>query len=342
MNKIRSFFLYLSVTDKQLIKKCPERELLIQEIIGISVLITAVFASFSGAYAIYKVFDHGVLSITIGILWGYTIMNIDRQLVSSFRTSGTASMESQIFSRYLGPLFLRMPLAILLGVIISIPLELRIFEAEIDEYLRKAERTKLTELRDNLHVAHLERKNDHAYEVQRFEFRIDSLEQMRTSVQENIGEEERKPVTKYVTRRDSSGELYQVRLIRESARLALLKQQFDDYTQQIGELKREFDSKKMAFLAVTDKHESEVDSMVIAEAGYGRVYDSFVTRYGALKDITEDPSNAEIGFGIRLTIILIEIMPVLLKVLSENKQYGRFMESGDRRQAEKMEIGNIR
>src|SRR5689334_8430677 len=53
--------------------------------IGATVLSTAVLASLSGGYAMYKTFQSGPKAVALGLLWGIIIFNLDRYIVSSLQ-----------------------------------------------------------------------------------------------------------------------------------------------------------------------------------------------------------------------------------------------------------------
>ena len=71
-----------------------------------------------------------------GIFWGGLVFNLDRFLVSTMKKSkGRLKEVIQIFPRLL--------LAIFLAIVISKPLELKIFEQEVNEKLQYTGATKL-------------------------------------------------------------------------------------------------------------------------------------------------------------------------------------------------------
>ena len=89
-------------------------------------LATLVLASLAAGYAIYTVFDNWVYAIGFGIIWGLIIFNFDRFLVSTMRKYGI-SKRKQLWMAV--P---RLVLALLIGVTIARPLEMKIFEKEIN------------------------------------------------------------------------------------------------------------------------------------------------------------------------------------------------------------------
>jgi hypothetical protein len=101
--------------------------------IGATIFFTAIFAGLSGGYAMYFVFSGSayanIIAGLFGLLWGLMIFNIDRFLVLSIKKENKPLKEFFF-------VFPRLVLAIMIGVVIARPLELRIFEKEINEGLK--------------------------------------------------------------------------------------------------------------------------------------------------------------------------------------------------------------
>lgn len=102
--------------------------------IGATIFFTAVFAGISAGYAIYFVFSGSsyafISALLFGLVWGLAIFNIDRFLVMSIRKENKPLKE----------FFFALPrilLAIMIGIVIARPLELKIFEKEINEGLKQ-------------------------------------------------------------------------------------------------------------------------------------------------------------------------------------------------------------
>lgn len=96
--------------------------------IGGAVLTTGVLAFFSGFYAIYTTLATGdyaiLISVVFGVIWGLAIFNLDRYIVSSLR-------KAQRLRETWMPALPRIGLAILIGITLSKPLELRLFQNAI-------------------------------------------------------------------------------------------------------------------------------------------------------------------------------------------------------------------
>jgi hypothetical protein len=134
MKKITRFFWFCSGAHIDTLKKYPiEHNKYVG--IGATIFFTALFASLSGGYAMYFVFSGDAFAvgfaILFGLLWGTAIFNMDRYIVSSINKEG--SINQQILQA--SP---RILLAIMIGIVISRPLELKVFDKEIRQKLKTA------------------------------------------------------------------------------------------------------------------------------------------------------------------------------------------------------------
>lgn len=134
MKKINRFFWFCSGAHIDTLKKYPiEHNKYVG--IGATIFFTALFASLSGGYAMYFVFSGDAFAvgfaILFGLLWGTAIFNMDRYIVSSINKEGSTNQQILQASP-------RILLAIMIGVVISRPLELKIFDKEIRQKLKTA------------------------------------------------------------------------------------------------------------------------------------------------------------------------------------------------------------
>ncbi len=125
---LKRFFLICSGADLDLLQKCANGEQNKYAGIGATVFFTALMACIAAAYALYTVFDNFFTAIFFGVVWGLLIFNLDRFIVSTLKKRESKRQEIiQVLPR----LFL----AIIIAVVISKPLELKIFEKEINQVL---------------------------------------------------------------------------------------------------------------------------------------------------------------------------------------------------------------
>lgn len=133
---MQSFFIFCSGADADLLDNCSAGERNKYAGIGATVFFTALMAFFAASYALFTVFDSYLIASAFGLVWGLLIFNLDRYIVSTLKKSDKKINEIwQATPRIL--------LAIIIAVVISKPLELKIFEKEIDQVLL-AQKNELT------------------------------------------------------------------------------------------------------------------------------------------------------------------------------------------------------
>lgn len=159
--------------DPSILARCPHADSVKFQGVGGVVLATAVLAFASGSYAFYTVFEPKtgmalgrelhvptlVLSLVAGLVWGLVIFNLDRFIVSS---TGKGDGSERISGQELLQAIPRLLMAVLLGVCISAPLEIRILKPEIDAQL---------ELEQNEYLAQLNRHTEERFATAKAELR---------------------------------------------------------------------------------------------------------------------------------------------------------------------------
>ena len=167
------FLWFCAGADSSLLVHCPHSDRVKYQGIGGIVLATAVLAFTSGSYAFYTVFcpkDQTALSqdvhlptvlqsLAAGLVWALIIFNIDRFIVSSTgKGDGSDSITWTQFSKAIP----RIIMALIIGVCISAPLEIRILKPEIEAQL---------ELEQNEYLSRLNAHSDRMIEARRAELR---------------------------------------------------------------------------------------------------------------------------------------------------------------------------
>ena len=127
MNSIKDFFIFCSGANRAILRRTPTE---INKYVGIgaTIFFTGIFAAIACGYALSTVFDSLWLVIPIAIFWGLMIFNLDRFIVSTMKKKGS-------FGRDFLSASPRLVLAVLIAVVIAKPLELKIFESEIESEL---------------------------------------------------------------------------------------------------------------------------------------------------------------------------------------------------------------
>jgi hypothetical protein len=127
---LKQFFILCSGADKDLLEGCSEGEQTKYVGIGATVFFTAVMAFIASTYALFTVFDSVYPALAFGVVWGLLIFNLDRFIVSTIRKRDRFGSEFLQATP-------RIILAIIIAIVISKPLEIKIFEKEINTVLLK-------------------------------------------------------------------------------------------------------------------------------------------------------------------------------------------------------------
>ncbi len=155
--------------DASILARCPQIDSVKFQGMGGVVLATAVLAFASGSYAFYTVFEPRtgtalsreihlptvVMAVLAGAVWGLVIFNIDRFIVSS---TGKGDGTERITLQELVQSLPRLVMAILIGVVISAPLEIRILKPEIDAQLELEQQEYLARLNQHSEQMHQNEK----------------------------------------------------------------------------------------------------------------------------------------------------------------------------------------
>ena len=269
--------------------------------IGGAVLTTGVLAFFSGFYAIYTTIATGPYSIltaiVFGVLWGLAIFNLDRYIVCSPTDPGVG-WRQRLSATWL-PALPRLGLAVVIGITLSKPLELRLFRSAIDgqaainrDKAVSAKRASLTEsTRLNDLQSELTRLND---EIAPEENRAKFLEDEFRKEADGTGGSQRYGYS-------------EVARVKQAAAIQA--------RQQAGELRRRVEERVQQIQAETDKVTADIERQVAAFRE--DLTGDFLTKMAALSDLASNsPSVWWISAFVTLLIIGIEITPVLVKLLS--------------------------
>ena len=119
-----------SGVDSDIINGCSNGEQNKYAGIGATVFFTAVMAFIASAFALFTVFDNAIIAIAFGLVWGLLIFNLDRFIVSTIKKRDSFLDEFIQATP-------RIALAIIIAIVISKPLEIKIFEKEINTVLLK-------------------------------------------------------------------------------------------------------------------------------------------------------------------------------------------------------------
>lgn len=145
-NPLKEFFWWCSGADRPLLRMCPAEHSKYMGI-GSVIFFTALMAMVSSFFAIsYVLGNHNLSSehekfgvcVIFAIFWGLMIFFLDRFITNTMYSDGKVTI-SWLELRSALP---RILVSIFIGIVISAPLELKIFDKEINEYI-ESEATKI-------------------------------------------------------------------------------------------------------------------------------------------------------------------------------------------------------
>lgn len=257
---------------------------------------TFVLATLSAGYAIHSIFDNWLWTIAFALIWGLIIFNFDRFLVSTMRKYGL-SKNKQIWMAV--P---RIMLALLIGFTIARPLELKIFEKEIN-----------VKMVENMHKK--TQRNDSLLQLQNLTTETNAKAERDRALQRKQAIEDtlRNLQTAYVQEADGTGGSGQ-RGIERITRLK--KEAYDQYllqnTPELADIKNRIAIQDSILLNATASIQNKKDQYLITlGAGTG-----FLERNKALSDLSAEESSVFwTSLMISLLIILIETGPILSKLI---------------------------
>jgi len=292
---LQQFFILCSGADASLLKTCSEGEQNKYAGIGATVFFTAVMAFLASAYALYTVFDTIYAAIFFGLIWGLLIFNLDRFIVSTIKKRDS-------FSNELLQAAPRIVLAVIIAVVISKPLEMKIFEKEINQVLLE-QKNELT----------LANKDQIALQYTPV---IEKLNQDISALKSEIATKEADTDALYDTYITEAEGTAGTMLLGKGPVYAEKREKHDAALAELQELKKT-NADKIAAIETqiiglqADYETSVVDSQPIIDG-----FDGLMARINALGELPWFPS-----FFIFLLFLAIETSPIIAKILAPKGEY---------------------
>ena len=292
---IRRFFMLCSGADMDILETCSSGEKNKYAGIGATVFFTALMAFLASGYALYTVFDNVYAAIGFGLIWGLLIFNLDRYIVSTIKKRN--SFKSEFLQAT--P---RIILAVIIAVVISKPLELRIFEKEIDQVL-------------------LEQKNELTLANKQ------QIAQQYTPLVDKLNGEIEALKTEIVNKEAETNELYETYIAEAEGRKGTLivgkgpvyaekREKHDAYLAELVELKATNNQKILnienQIAVLNEEYTVAVDNSQPIIDGF----DGLMARINALGELPWFPS-----FFIFLLFLAVETSPILVKLMSPKGPY---------------------
>lgn len=289
INSVNRFLFFCAGVQKNLIVQCPSTEYLKYASIGASVFFTTLLALVSSFFAFSLVFEDVTIRVFFSVLWMGIIFNLDRFLVS-----GVRKREKGLgwFGQYLP----RMVLAFFIAMVVSKPIELKLFEQEINKQLTVMQLSELNEIdrrwdrdiaNNDQQVAKLQNQLEEKFKLKEqyyLEYKCECDGTCGTGIRGRGSECERK------------------RLKYES-----FHEEYLEFKVQTEQLLSDFHEERNRLI---DQKVSDRNAITEAYA------DGLLARLEALSDL---PGNYSLA--IMLIFMLVEIAPIITKMMSSRGPY---------------------
>ncbi len=292
---LKRFFILCSGADADILADCSSGEQNKYAGIGATVFFTAVMAFIAASYALYTVFDNYFGAIFFGLIWGLLIFNLDRFIVSTIKKKDNFIDELLQASP-------RIVLAIIIAIVISKPLEMKIFEKEIDRVL-------------------LEQKNDFTLAnkeqiATQYTPVIASIDSEIISLKEEVNAKETEVNDLYETYIAEAEGRKGTELIGKGPVYKEKREKHDAALAELAELKKTNADKIGTLETQKAQLASEYDDQVVNSQPIIDNFDGLMARISALDVLPWLPS-----FFIFLLFLAIETSPIIAKLLSPKGEY---------------------
>ncbi|AWM13931.1 DUF4407 domain-containing protein [Flavobacterium sediminis] len=292
---LKKFFLLCSGADKDIMATCSNGEQNKFVGIGATVFFTAVMAFLSASYALYTVFDNYYSAVAFGLVWSLLIFNLDRFIVSTLRKRN--HWQSELLQAT--P---RLVLAIIIAIVISKPLELKIFEKEINTVLVK-EQNQLA-LQNKEQVASYFQKD------------LVQNQQQIDSLKSEIGKKEKEVnelYSVYITEAEGTSGTKKMGkgLVYKEKR-----EKHDRALQELDTLKNRNAIKIKALESQVEELKKNQEAKIKSVQPVLKEYNGIMARIDALGELSFWPS-----FFIMLLFLAVETAPVLVKMMTARGEY---------------------
>ncbi len=298
MNRLSSFFIFCSGAVDSILKRCPTDYNKYQGI-GATILFTGIFSAISAGYALYTVFNNYTAATIFAILWGMMIFNLDRYIVSGMRKKNS-------FLKELAMAAPRIVLAVFIGIVIATPLELKLFESEINAEIGMMQQEtykKQDDLLKKRYEADIKVVND---EINILRGKLNTSDSTRTALlADAIGEADGTGGSKI----RNMGAIYKMKSS------AAAKADFE-YQAIYAELNPKLDVQKKKLTEIETMRQSELTTLNRASLT------GFASRLKALHRLSStEEAILWAGWFITILFLIIECSPILVKLISERTPY---------------------
>jgi TM2 domain-containing membrane protein YozV len=300
---LQDFFILCSGADSELLKTCSKGEQNKYAGIGATVFFTAVMAFIASSYALFTVFDNMYIAVFFGLIWGLLIFNLDRFIVSTIKKRNHISQELlQATPRIL--------LAVIIAVVISKPLEMKLFEKEINQVLLEQKNELTLANKEQLALQYTPKVEQLHQEIATLKSEVDiKVAETNALYDTYISEAEGTAGTKLL----GKGPVYTEKREKHDAALAELNTLKSTSAEKIKGIETAIAALDSEYANVVQNSQPIIDG-----------FDGLMARINALGELAWFPS-----FFIFLLFLAIETSPIIAKLLAPKGEYDLKLEESE-------------
>ncbi|MFY0713256.1 DUF4407 domain-containing protein [Seonamhaeicola sp. NFXS20] len=292
---LKQFFIICSGADTDILEQCSKGEQNKYAGIGATVFFTALMATIAASYALYTVFNNLFTAILFGFLWGLLIFNLDRYIVSTIKKTGSTINELIQASP-------RIILAVIIAIVIAKPLELKIFEKEINQVLLE-QKNQLT-------------LNNQSQIAEQYTPSIEALNNNISALQQEINDKETEVNQLYNTYIAEAEGREGTKLVGKGPVYKEKREKHDVLLAELQQLKTENKVKIANAESEIAKLKNDYKTQVTNSQPIINNFDGLMARINALNKLSWLPS-----FFIFLLFLAIETSPIIAKLLAPRGTY---------------------
>ena len=318
---IRRALWFAAGGDIKLLERCPHSERVKYEGLGGVVMATAILAFFSGFFAMYTVFgpvqtlasaqdldtNAAIKSAVVAAIWALIIFNLDRFIITS---TGHGDGTEDITAKELVQGLPRLVMAVVIGLSISAPLEIRVLKTEIDAAItserdKRVEADKIVINQEFDRIKQFNEENLHKDE-KRLQELDEHEEKIRLEIKKQREELDAEESGKAGNKKKGRGKGFNQKkenLDKMELENAETKNKLDIQRQ---ELKVKIEASKNNLENNITLRDKKIDDAIIKESKF----DGISTRINLAHEISPNVSIA-----LTLLLVIIEITPIFIKMM---------------------------
>jgi hypothetical protein len=322
-SKSTQFLWWCAGADEKILKYCSYSDHVKYLGIGGVVLATTFMAFLSMGFALHIIFEgNWFVTIPIAFIWSLIVFNLDRFIVSS---TGKGDGESTISWSELANAAPRLLMAILLGLTISAPLEVFIFQKEIEREWNDTKNKMIT-------ARSYEIDRDNLMFEEDIKSKIDLKDKEVKRLEETVSKNKERVDKERVTGMGDQWEKSNLELDKEIKALDTLRKELKELESKTISLSTSKEEEKKREKERIDTLESGfLDKIMMLENL--SAHDKKIPKFDPAKK--EIAKEEEIIYGsafwavwmVRLLFMIIEIAPVILKLMLIKSPYDYMTEN---------------